>query len=85
MRTDGQMDARVDGRRDMAKLIVALLNSANAPNSTQAIGPEPDNRTLSKGTTSTEELLHTDGASAYHRKARATHKIVKVPGIGQEQ
>jgi len=66
VRTDGQMDARTDGRTDMAKLIVDFRNFANAPNRTQAIGPEPDNRTLSKGTVSIDELLYTDGVAAYH-------------------
>jgi len=47
---------QTDIRTDMAKLIVAFRNFANASNSTQAIGPEPDNRTSSKGT-STDELL----------------------------
>jgi hypothetical protein len=46
MRADGQFDARTDGRTDMAKLIVAFRNFAIAPHSTQTIGPEPDNRTL---------------------------------------
>jgi len=64
MRTDGQMDARTDGRTDMAKLMVAFRNFANAPNSTQTIGPEPDNRTVSKGKPSTDELFYIDGAAA---------------------
>ena len=51
MRRDGQMGARTDVLTDMAKLMVAFGNFVNAPNSTQAIGTEPDNRTLSKGTT----------------------------------
>ena len=63
MRTDGQTDTRTDERTDMAKLIVAFRNFVNARNNTQTIGPQPDTRTLSKGPTSTDELLYTDDAA----------------------
>jgi hypothetical protein len=42
-------------------------------------------KVLSKGRTSTDELLYTDGAAMYNRQAHATHKTVKVSGTGQEQ
>jgi len=63
-RIEGQMDARTDGRTGMAKLMVAFRNFATAPNSTQAIGPELANRTLSKCKLSTDELFYTDGTAA---------------------
>ena len=71
LRTDGQTDRQTDGPTDMTKLIVALLNYANAPNNTHIL--------LRKILSIFIAILRAratrlDSSSANHIVTAATHK-----------
>jgi hypothetical protein len=53
-RADGRTNGRTGRHGEDNSRFYQFCERAN---STQAIEPEPDNRTLSKGTTSSDELL----------------------------